>query len=72
MYRFARADAEVDVEDLRRRLARMTDGELLNWGKAAAYMCSPKANMGKPPRRPFVIQLEEARAEWRRRKGAQR
>jgi hypothetical protein len=30
-------------------------------------MCTPEANLGAPPRRVFVIQLEEARAEWRRR-----
>ena len=30
-------------------------------------MCSPMANFGKPPRKVFVIQLEEVKAEWRRR-----
>jgi hypothetical protein len=30
-------------------------------------MVSPRANMGKPPLPTFVLQLEEARAEWRRR-----
>jgi hypothetical protein len=30
-------------------------------------MVSPTANMGKPPLPAFVLQLEEARAEWRRR-----
>jgi hypothetical protein len=29
-------------------------------------MCSPYANLGKPPLEAFVIQLREARAEWRR------
>ena len=46
----------------------MTDAELLAFGKAARHMCSPAANLGKPPREPFVIQLREAREEWRRRK----
>jgi hypothetical protein len=31
------------------------------------YMCSPEANLGQPPRESFVIQLEEARKEWKRR-----
>jgi hypothetical protein len=30
-------------------------------------MCSAMANFGKPPRKVFVIQLEEVKAEWRRR-----
>ena len=29
-------------------------------------MCSQTASRGKPTRPEFVIQLEEARAEWRR------
>ena len=27
---------------------------------------SPQANLGRPPREVFVIQLREARKEWRR------
>jgi hypothetical protein len=46
----------------------MSDEELLEFGKAARYMVSPKANMGKPPLPDFVLQLDEARAEWRRRR----
>ena len=45
----------------------MSDDELRKFGKAARYMVSPTANMGKPPLPDFVLQLEEARAEWRRR-----
>jgi hypothetical protein len=45
----------------------MSDEELREFGKAARYMVSPRANMGKPPLPAFVLQLEEARAEWRRR-----
>lgn len=59
----------LDAEKLRARLRRMTESELLDWGSAAAYMCSPAANLGDPPRPAFVQQLEEARAEWLRRKG---
>jgi hypothetical protein len=67
MYRFT--SSEIDLEELQARLRKMSDTELRRFGKAAAAMCSPRANLGKPPRKAFVIQLEEARAEWRRRKG---
>src|SRR6516225_466467 len=59
-------EADLDVDDLRARVARMSDRALLEFGRAAAYMCSPYANLGQPPRKPFVLQLESARAEWRR------
>jgi hypothetical protein len=49
----------------------MSDRELLEFGRAAAYMCTPYANLDKPPRKPFVLQLEAAQAEWRRRHGAE-
>jgi hypothetical protein len=55
---------ELDVSEVRERLRKMTDGQLVEFGKAAAVMCSPKANFGKPPHEAFVIQLKEARAEW--------
>jgi hypothetical protein len=58
----------VDLDELRTRLRKMTDADLIAFGNGARYMCSPKANLGKPPRQPFVIKLREARAEWRRRK----
>jgi hypothetical protein len=41
----------------------MSDEELRKFGEAAKYMVSPRANMGKPPREVFVIQLEEARVD---------
>jgi len=59
--------ANFDVDALRTRLQKMTDDQLRAFGKAARYMTSPKANMGKAPLPTFVLQLEEARAEWRRR-----
>ena len=62
------ADAGIDLEQLRSRLSRMDDSELLRFGRAARFICSPEANIGKDPRPEFVIQLEEAREEWVRRK----
>jgi hypothetical protein len=63
MYDFA-GEEKLDLEALRERLRRM---ELLRFGWAARYMCSPAANHGKEPRRVFVIQLREAEKEWCRR-----
>lgn len=56
-----------DADDLRERLKRMSDQDLVRFGKAAAYMVSPRANFGKPALPIYVLQLEEARVEWRRR-----
>jgi hypothetical protein len=69
VYRFA-TDAPLDVEEFRARLRKMTDAELLKYGRAGRYLCSPEANFGKPPRETFVIQLKLCREEWKRRKAA--
>ena len=61
---------DVEVAELRERLQKMNEGEFLAFGKAAKYMCSPRANYGKPPHECFVIQLNEAKAEWKRRQEA--
>ncbi len=45
----------------------MSDEELTREGKAGRHMCSPMANFDKPPGRVFVVQLEEVKAEWKRR-----
>jgi hypothetical protein len=37
----------------------MNDAELLRFGQAAKYMCSPEANLGHPPRQPFVINFRK-------------
>lgn len=66
MYDFAKG-TPIDLDKLRERLRKMSNEELRKFGKAAAYMCAPHANMGKPPNQDFVTQLEEARAEWKRR-----
>ena len=58
---------DLDINGLRERLRKMTNAELRGFGRQAAYMCSPKANMGEEPRQVFEIQLEEARNEWKRR-----
>jgi hypothetical protein len=48
----------------------MDRAALVRFGQAAAFMCTPGANMGKEPREAFLVQLREAREEWRRRQTA--
>jgi len=55
-----------NVEQIRERIRAMSDTELRKYGRAAAHMANPKKNYGKP-NPAFNIQLDEARAEWRRR-----
>jgi hypothetical protein len=56
-----------NLDQCRARLQRMDDAALERFGKSAAYMASPTANLGHPPREPFLVQLREARIEWKRR-----
>ena len=58
----------LQLEQWREGLRKMSDEELSNFGRAALGMCSPEANFGHPPRSIFVDQLQESRAEWRRRR----
>ncbi len=60
-------DAPVNREELRARLQKMTNNELRVFGRAARKMCSPEVNRDKLPREEAVIELQEARAEWKRR-----
>jgi len=64
---FARSENEIDLEGLRTRLRKMSDQELLRFGQAAKSIRSPDAYFGQSPRQVFIVQLEEARAEWKRR-----
>jgi hypothetical protein len=54
-----------DIERIRERLRKMSDLELRQYGRAARDLADPKKNYG-PPNPSFQIQLDEARAEWRR------
>lgn len=68
---FTVSDLDTEREALRARLRKMTDFELVRYGKAARYMCSKKAQPfgGKPSIDAVsIMHLEEARAEWKRRK----
>lgn len=54
------------IEQIRERLRKMTELELRKYGRAARDLSDPKKNFG-PPNPAFKVQLDEARAEWRRR-----
>ena len=59
-------DSAVDVDGIRARLRKLLDPELIEYGKSCAFLCSRKQNFGKPPLEAWTVQLDEARAEWRR------
>jgi hypothetical protein len=50
---------EIVLEKLRERLRRMTDEELIRFGNEVRRLAES----------PFQLQLEEARREWKQRKG---
>jgi hypothetical protein len=54
------------IEQIRECIRKMSDAELRKYGRAARDLSDPKKNLGKP-NPAFKIQLDEARAEWRRR-----
>jgi len=53
----------LQLEELRARLRKMGDADLLRFGRAAASLCRPGEQFGHPPRQVFVDQLQEARDE---------
>jgi hypothetical protein len=55
------------IEELRERLRQMNDAELRRFGRDALYVTSPAANTGQKERESAVIQIDEARAELKRR-----
>lgn len=62
------AETPFTAEDFRKRIQAMNDTQLLRYGKAAAYMADPKYSAdGRTVEPVFKIQLQECRAEWRRR-----
>ena len=52
-------------EELRKRLREMSNLELRRFGERARKLSDPKMSFGSTE--PHVVELEEARAEWRRR-----
>jgi hypothetical protein len=52
-------------DELRARLREMSDLELRRFGLQARKLSDPKMYFGSTD--PYVVQLDEARKEWRRR-----
>jgi hypothetical protein len=50
-----------DVEEIRARIRKLSDAELIREGRATRQLVSPWN--GKPPRKVFVLGLEECLAE---------
>jgi hypothetical protein len=55
---------EVQLQKLRERLRQMTDEELIKFGKMVRGLSAPRVSVTPDP---WKAQLNEARAEWRRR-----
>ena len=47
------------VEDVRTRLRKMSDEELVRSGRPAARLCRPEDQFGHPPRAEFLEQLRK-------------
>ena len=62
MYSFTCEDT--DLEAIQARIARMSDSKLLKYGQSAAWMAE------RIDRATWRVQLEMAKAEWRRRHAA--
>jgi hypothetical protein len=56
---------EFDVQQFRAEIAKMSDSELISLGRRLRSLCEPR--LVSPNTSTFDIQLEECRAEWRRR-----
>ena len=55
---------EVALQKLREQLRKMSDDELIKFGKDVRRLSEPRVSATPDP---WKAQLEEARAEWRRR-----
>jgi len=53
--------------EIRERVRKMSDEELLRYATLCKSMCSPDTNLDKPSPDAWTVQLQEARAEWRKR-----
>jgi len=56
-----------NVDELRAQLRKMDDVTLSEFGEAARHMTAIRATMGKASLHVYEVQLQEAKAEWRRR-----
>jgi hypothetical protein len=60
--------ADWSVEEFRQRIRKLTDAELIRYGKAARYMTDPRNSADKKTVLDVHrVQLQECVAEWKRR-----
>jgi hypothetical protein len=53
--------------EIRERVRKMSDQVLLRYGAICKSMRGPETNLDKPSLDAWTVQLQEARAEWRKR-----
>jgi hypothetical protein len=58
---------ESDIEGLRQRLRRMSNPELLLFGVTTKCLCALETSPDQSPPGGVLLQLREAREEWKRR-----
>jgi hypothetical protein len=58
---------ELDIEGLRQRLRKMSNPELLLFGVTTKCQCSSETGSDHTPQEAILLQLNEARKEWKRR-----
>lgn len=61
------AGIESDIERLRQHLRAMSGPELLLFGVTTKCQCSWETKQDHPPPENILVQLSEARKEWKRR-----
>jgi hypothetical protein len=57
----------IELEQLRQRLRLMTDVEVLLFGETCAQTWALKTKSGESADQMLKVQIEEIRAEWKRR-----
>jgi hypothetical protein len=68
----ARNSGDIDLENLRERLRKMSDRELREFGKATRRACDKESQLGPQSSRFLELQLNEAKLEFERRKKTRR
>ena len=61
------SNEDIELEHLRQRLRRMSDVEVLLFGETCAQKWALKKTSGESADRVLKVQIEETRAEWKRR-----
>ncbi len=60
---------KAEIDTIRERMSKMTDGELLRYGMTAKLEYEERLKEVRVPADPLATELSEARAEWNRRYG---